>query len=170
MTLSKTKNHSSGTHGYIALATALSSIVISIAYGKEITEAAAHSLRLCLTSILPAIFPYMILSDLLATVKIKSDGFIGKVFRRLFGISPRAFTAFLSGAICGFPIGVKTAVSLYENGAISKKECEHLIGFANNPSLAFIIYGVGVGMRGSLEDGFFLYFSVLISSKLELIL
>ena len=83
---------------------------------------------------------------------------------RLFGIKGCALSAFMSGLICGFPIGVKSASELCRTNKISLDEFERLAGFVNNPSIAFIISGVGVGIFGDISLGVFLYISVVLSS------
>ena len=85
-------------------------------------------------------------------------------FEKIFNINGYAVTAYITGLICGFPLGVKVGVDLYKGGFISKGECERLIGFSNNTGPAFVMGGVGFGLRGSIKDGIILYFSMLASS------
>ena len=124
-----------------------------------------NSLKMCATSVIPSIFPFMILSDFLVGNLMESKGSqIRFYFCKCFGLSEAAFWPFIIGNVCGFPLGPKAAIDLYKQGAISKEECQRLLGFANNPSLAFVISGVGMGMRQSLSDGLVLYSAVVISS------
>ncbi len=140
--------------------------LLLILFAKEAREGIIFGIKLSALSIIPSIFPFFILSDLLISVYKGSDGPIGKIFEKLFNISSYALPAFIVGILCGFPLGVKTAVSLKEIGVIDRDECETLSGFVNNPSLAFVISGVGIGMRGNIFDGIILYISVISSSIL----
>lgn len=140
-------------------------VIISIVFAEQIADAARIGLRLCAASIIPAVFPFMILSDLLvSSSSFEKSGFLRRCFEGLFGIGGAGITAFLSGILCGFPLGVKSAVDLYNEGHISKDEAERLIGFSNNTGPAFIIAGIGVGMRSSLRDGLLLYAALILSA------
>ena len=109
----------------------------------------------------------MILTDLiLATSSFEKITSLRVGFERLFKINGYAVTAFIIGVVCGFPLGVKCARDLYDRGAITKEECERLIGFSNNTGPAFIISGVGYAMRGSIKEGVILYLSMLLSAVL----
>ena len=109
----------------------------------------------------------MVLSDFLySTLDFSEMKCIGKFFTRLFKIGEGGLYAFILGALCGFPLGVKCAAELYESGAIGKDEAERLIGFSNNTGPAFLICGIGLALRGSISDGIILYLSMVISAAL----
>lgn len=134
-------------------------------FSEKIKSGIYNGLVLCATNIIPTLFPFFILSDLwTAEFEIKQDGLLSRFFEKLFGINGAASVAFLSGIICGFPIGVKTATELYDKKIISKNELIHLCGFSNNPSAAFIISGVGAACLGNIYMGIFLFVSTLLSS------
>ena len=139
--------------------------ILIIAFGNEMRSGIYEGLVFSFTTILPTLFPFFILSDIWSAVfKVKTDGLLARTFECCFSIAGCGISAFISGLICGFPIGVKIAVRLYENGKISKSELQRLCGFVNNPSVAFVISGVGVGILGSLRVGALLYISLIISS------
>jgi hypothetical protein len=71
--------------------------------------------------------------------------------------------AFFLGILCGFPLGVKCAADLYSSGKITREEAERLIGFSNNTGPAFLVCGVGLGLRGSITEGIILYAVMVIS-------
>ncbi len=127
-----------------------------------------ESLALCYTTVIPAVFPFMVLSSLL--IKLNGHRTLGKFFalpfRFLFGVSPAASSSVALGLICGYPIGASTAATLYNRDEISKKEFERLLTFVNNPSSAFVIGGVGLGLFGSARLGRLIYLSVIISAAL----
>ena len=155
-------------NSYISLLSPLLCLAIAflmIILGENIKSGILDGLRFASQTIIPTLFPFFVLSDLWSSYfYVNENGFLGRLFERLFHIHPAALSAFLSGLICGFPIGVKTASELYLGQIISKDEFEHLSGFVNNPSVAFIISGVGMGIFGDLWLGVMLYFSVVLSS------
>lgn len=125
-------------------------------------------LRLCATSVIPSLFPFMVISELL--VASGFGNFFGKLLGapigKIFGVSGEASTALLLGTVCGFPVGAKTAISLYDRGRISKQEAERLMIFCNIPSSGFLISAVGVSLYSSHRFGVFLLVSALFSSLL----
>ncbi len=150
---------------YIPSFFCLALAIIMIIFGKALRGGIYTGLLFSLQTIIPTLFPFFILSDLWsATFHIKDGGIVSKVFERIFRINGVALLAFLSGMICGFPVGVKAATELYQKKKISKNELEHLCGFVNNPSVAFVISGVGAGILGNVKLGVLLYLDILLSS------
>ena len=123
-------------------------------------------LDLCAGAVIPSLFPFMIISELLiqSGVGQRVGRLLVKPTRLLFGISEAGACAFVLGAICGFPIGTKTLCSLYDRGEISSREFSRALTFCNNPGSAFIISAVGVSLLGSVELGITLYGCVLLSA------
>ena len=125
-------------------------------------------LTLCAKTVIPSLFPFMVVSELL--VRSGAGEAFGRIFsrimRRVFGLSGAGVSAVILGSMCGFPVGAKTAVSLYDANLISKSECEHLLTFTSNPSSAFLVTAVGVSLFGSGQIGTMLYTVVLGSSFL----
>ncbi len=127
-----------------------------------------RGLTLCAVTVIPSLFPFMVISELL--VKSGAGEAFGRLFsrlmRRVFGISGAGVSAVFLGSMCGFPVGARTAVSLYDANLISRSECEHLLTFTNNPGSAFLITAVGVSIFGNRRLGMLLYAVVLGSSFL----
>ena len=146
-------------------------ISLAVFFSPAISEDVRSGLTLCYTAIIPSVFPFMILSDLmLSYMHFEKISFFRRLFSRLFKINGYAISALISGIICGFPVGVKVARELYLKGKITKCECERLISFSNNASPAFVISGVGYGLLGSLRLGVILYAITLSSSLISGIL
>ncbi len=124
------------------------------------------ALTLCLKTLIPSLFPFMIAGELLITSGFPDtvQRFLGKIFHRVFGLNGKGAAAFVIGAFCGFPVGAKTAVSLYTSGDISKEDAERLSGISNNAGLGFLISGVGAGIWGNITFGVALYVSQIISA------
>lgn len=123
------------------------------------------SLKLCVQSLVPSLFPFMIISDFL----ISSD--TGKILKALFahplsfifGTSREGSFAVLLGFLCGFPIGAKSSLKLYEENKISHTELCHIMSFCNIPSPAFMCGAVGLLFQNS-RLGVILFVSLLLSS------
>ena len=93
-----------------------------------------------------------------------------RAFAKLLGLSSTGMSSFIIGNVCGFPLGVKNATDNYKENLISKDELEHLSVISSNPSVAFIISGVGIGLFKSLKIGIILNLSVFISAIITALL
>ena len=131
-----------------------------------------QGLTLCAKTVIPTLFPFMVLSELL--VSGGGGEVLGKLFEtpvnRLFDISGASVCALMMGLVCGFPVGTKTAVSLCRRGLISTKELSRLICFCNIPSSAFLINAVGVSLFGSRRFGLLLYAICMLAAVLTALL
>mgnify|MGYP007108740537 FL=1 len=122
-------------------------------------EAVRRGLTLCARSVIPALFPYFVVSGLFISLGF-ADG-VGRrlepLTRRLFGVGGAGASAFFLGLLGGYPVGGRTVGQLYRAGRLSKDEAERLLAFCNNAGPSFILGIVGVGCFGSLRTGFYLY-------------
>ena len=141
---------------------------VLLIYKQDVVkEAVAGALKLCASSIIPAVFPFVILSDYLTSnISMRHDTALGGIFKKALSINPVGVVALVIGNICGFPLGALITDKFYKNGIITKDEYNRLIPLSTNPSLAFVVCGVG-GMRSSVEDGIILYFSVILGTLIS---
>jgi sporulation integral membrane protein YlbJ len=123
-------------------------------------------LNLCSKTVIPSLFPFMVISDLIVSsgVGIGACKPFARPMKAVFGVSEAGGCAFILGAVCGFPIGARTAVSMYDGGLIDKDELTHILTFCNNPGSAFIISAVGVSLFGNRKIGNLLYLCVILSA------
>lgn len=139
--------------------------LISFFLSDEISAAALDGMRLALNVIIPTAFPFMVLSDIAAhSFAFEKSSFLSRLFERTFKINRVGLTAFFSGMSGGFPIGAKASLDLYNNGKISKCECERLMCFSNIASPAYTVSAVGIGILSNFKVGLILYFVSLFSA------
>ena len=136
--------------------------VIIVSNQAIISRSITNSLKLCLSSIIPSVFPFMILSDFLI-----SNLEMSYPSSRKSGLSSTMYVkiiVFLIGNICGFPLGVHLASKLNDKNLLSDEDYIFISSISSNASLAFIVSGVGLGMRSSLNDGILLYISIFFAT------
>ena len=116
-------------------------------------------IELCLTSVIPALFPFFAASQLLVSLGAAEvlGRAAGPLFRRLFGIGGAGASAFLLGLIGGYPVGAKTTESLVRQGLLTPEDGVLLLTFCNNAGPAFILGIVGSGVFHSPRAGVWLY-------------
>lgn len=95
---------------------------------------AVLGLELWFDKMIPALFPFMILSGIMIRLQLTENFvvFIHPFIGRLFRVSKNASYAMLMGFLCGFPMGAKTVADLYSRKGITGKEAEFLLAFCNN--------------------------------------
>ncbi len=139
-----------------------------LTFPAQAAAAAREGLVICFQLIIPALFPFFVLSSLL--VSLGFAALLGRVFqgvmRPLFGLSGPCATALFLGAIGGYPVGIRSAAQLYQEGFCSRGDVLRLSAFCNNCGPAFLLSVAGVGVFGSQGAGFLLLGTHLAASLL----
>ena len=114
---------------------------LMLCFPSQTLEGAKSGLLLWFQSVLPTLLPFMILSSLMIhTSAIQWISRISSPFLcRIFRVSPYASFALLTGFLCGYPMGAKTASDLLKNDYITQNESCYLLSFCNNTSPMFLI-------------------------------
>ena len=119
-------------------------------------QAAKNGLLLCGNLIVPALFPFFILSSLL--VSTGGAARFGRLLSGVMGIwfhQPGASaSALVLGFLGGYPVGAKTVCTLYEEKLCDRTQAEHLLLFCNNAGPAFILGAAGSAVFHSAAIGF----------------
>ena len=151
---------------------ALFSLLLLLRNAELAIRSMTGALRLCATTLIPSLFPFMVLSEVIVTTGAGIP--LGKLIRRplhfLFGVNESGGSAILLGLLCGFPVGSRCILSLYRNGAIDRRDAEYLLTFCNTPSSAFLVSTVGVSLFHSRSFGYLLLGTTLLSALLTGIL
>ena len=139
-------------------------LFLSVLESNRMASAAKDALSLCARSLIPALIVPLVLSGILSALgtSVRLPG--EKTFWQIFHLPRQGLSAFLLGALCGFPIGVKAAVDLYEEGAYTKEECVRIAALSANTGPAFTVAGIGMGFFHSARIGWGLYLIQMISA------
>lgn len=127
-----------------------------------------EGLSLCARAVVPSLFPFMVLSELLVTsgagewLSIPFE----RPLRKLLGVSRAGCCAVVLGLICGFPVGARCAILAHEKGTLDRAECERILGCASIPSPAFLIGTIGTALWKDARFGMFLYITAIVSALL----
>ena len=125
---------------------------------KDCINASLVGLNLVIKTILPTIFPFSFICNLL----ICYDGIslyskiLGPLLCRPLKLSKNSSFPIAASVLCGYPLGCKYCCDLYNLGYINKKEFERLLNIASNASPMFLIGSVGATMFGNTKLGFIL--------------
>lgn len=133
-----------------------------IIFSKENLVACKSGLLLWANSVIPALLPFFIATELLGHTNVVS--FIGKLLNKfmkpIFNVPGIGAYAFIMGIISGYPVGAKIVTKFRQDGQCSKVEAERLLAFTNNSGPLFIIGTVGITMFGyTLIRSFIVYYT-----------
>lgn len=108
---------------------------------KAVFTGASEGLLLWFQIILPTLFPFLLVSNLLLTTGNMHliNRALGTFLARFFRVSQNGSFAVVTGFLCGYPMGAKVAADLTVSGYISKEEGQYLLSFCNNSSPVFIL-------------------------------
>lgn len=117
------------------------SFVLMLFFSKDSVQLAADGLSVWFQTMIPALFPFMLLSCLLVRQQMteKLSFFLSPLLCPLLRISPQGVYCVLTGFLCGFPMGARNIAELYRRKEISRKEAQYLLGFCNNMGPLFIL-------------------------------
>lgn len=143
-------------------------LVLFLAEAGFVRAAAAEALSLCASSVIPALFPFLVVSSLLLSLGLGEllSPMLAGLMEPLFRVGGVGSSALLLGLVGGYPIGAKTAADLYRKGLLSRPEAERLLAFCNNSNPVFLISVLGVGVFGSVRAGVWLWLIHLLSALL----
>ena len=121
-------------------------------------EAVRRGIELCLASVIPALFPFFVVSSLLVSLGAgRAARILERPFRALFRCGGAGAAAFLLGMLGGYPVGAATVASLVRQGDVSPAEGRRLQAVCSNAGPAVIIGVAGVTVVGSARTGAYLY-------------
>ena len=139
-------------------------VMCGLFLSKEMGEYVIQGMNLAVMSVIPSSLPFMIFSDLYTHYGHPENmKCIGKAFSRIFRLPLSSLSVMVCGNVGGFPIGAKMTADLFKNGGIDKESAERLIPLSSNPSCAFVIGAVGLGMYNSFAIGILLILSIYMS-------
>ncbi len=140
--------------------------VCLIIYPKDTANGIKNGFYLLGNSLIPALFPFMVLSSYISQSNISEtlSKIFNKPFRYVFKTSGYGFVPFVLGLLGGYPIGAKTVSEFFKSEKISQNDAQRLLYWCINPSPAFAVTAVGTFMLGSTQSGFLLYASCILAS------
>lgn len=127
-------------------------------------EYVTRGLQIAIGTVIPALFPFMVLSELIVSGALGNICILLHPFCRALRLSPSGGCGYLLGLLCGAPVGARCLVGAYQRGDLDKNECEYLIGGATVPSSAFLVSAVGTVLWENPRFGAALFVITLLSS------
>lgn len=131
--------------------------------GKTALSGASQGIALCLTSLIPSLFPFFILSSLISAALSgqKTPGL--SFLEKLCGMPEGTGSLFLVGLLGGYPMGAQCCGEAYRQGALSKEDAQRMCAFCNQAGPSFL-FGLVAPFFSSPYDGWLLWLVLIISA------
>lgn len=111
-----------------------------------IYESIMYALRMWVNNLIPAMFPFFIISDILINYNITN--YIPKKIRDFFkwgfNITDNMLSIFLLSIISGFPSNARNTRNMYDKKMIDLNEANHILMFSHFSNPVFILTTVGL--------------------------
>lgn len=118
--------------------------VILITDAKTASSGVLEGLELCYRVLIPAIFPFMIITvhmnTLLTGLRIPGMRYLGRLLRIPMG----GDSILLLGMLGGYPVGAQLIGELFQKAKIDKRTGHILLGYCSNAGPAFIFGVTGI--------------------------
>ena len=143
-------------------------LVWLLADSAGVRSSAEEALSLCARSVVPALFPFLVVSSALLALGFGelAAPWLAGLMEPLFRVPGAGSAALLLGLAGGYPVGAKTAADLYRQGLLTRQEAERLLSFCNSSNPGFLISVLGVGVFGSVRTGVWLWLIHVLSALL----
>ena len=143
-------------------------LVWFLADAGGVRDVMQEALRLCVRSVIPSLFPFMVVTSVLLSLGFGelAAPWLAGLMEPLFRVPGAGSAALLLGLVGGYPIGAQTAAELYRDGLVSREEAERMLAFCNNSNPVFLISVLGAGVFGSVRAGVWIWLIHVFSALL----
>ncbi len=111
---------------------------------KTALQAGAQGVALCLQTLIPSLFPFFLISNLLTA---SLPGIKIPPIERLLRIPSGGGSLFLIGLLGGYPVGAQSIAQARNKELLSAQDARRLLAFCNNAGPAFL-FGIGARLFG----------------------
>lgn len=137
-------------------------ILFEILFHKNlIFETISYSLNIWVKTLIPSMFPFFIISDILISYNITNyiPGIIKKFFSKLFKVSEPVLTVFFLSCLSGFPSNARNTRTLYIENIISKEEASQALIFTHFANPLFILTTIAIFFLKNEKYGYIILIS-----------
>lgn len=137
-------------------------LLIILVLPKTSMEAAKNGLLLWFNVIIPTLFPFILLSNLIINSSLIN--YINYIFTwlmsKLFNLPGVAGYALITGLLSGYPVGAKITSDLLTKKSINLDQAQYMLTFCNNASPMFIIGFIATGLLDDSRIGIFMLIAI----------
>lgn len=113
-------------------------IFVIILDGRTALGGASQGIDMCIRSVIPALFPFFVLSILLTGLWMGCESKLLRPLGRLFRIPPGAESLLIPAFLGGYPVGAQGIAAARKSGQLSQEDAQRMIAFCNNAGPSFL--------------------------------
>lgn len=118
-------------------------LLILILDSRTAVEGAKNGLTLCLQTVIPSLFPFFLLSNVILDAFSGPSAPLIRSLGRLCGIPAGAEAVLIPAFLGGYPVGAQCVAQACQDGRITRKDARRLLSFCNNAGPSFLFGIVG---------------------------
>ncbi len=140
-------------------------IYCAIEYSKEMSQGIKNGLVLCVSTLIPSLFVFMVISSYIANSKVMD--ILSRVFekpsQKLLGLSGVCTGVMIMSMLGGYPVGASCISALYKSDRINKMSAQKLALMAVCSGPGFVFNFVGQALFQNKTIGMILFCSQMVS-------
>lgn len=113
-------------------------MMVLIIDSRTALSGARDGITLCISSVVPSLFPFLVLSAFLTSALYGTDTPILRPLARLLGIPKGTEGIFLTGLLGGYPTGALAVHTAWNDGQLRYEEANRMLAFCGNAGPAFL--------------------------------
>ena len=126
-------------------------------------QGATDGISLCIRTVIPALFPFLVLSSILTNALQGNQSRILRRIGKILRIPDGYESIWLIGLLGGYPIGAKCIADAVSQDGLSYLDAERMLCFCSNAGPAFI-FGLGIHLLCDIRYAFLVWGIHIISS------
>ena len=123
---------------YVTGVLAALGMLVVILDGKTAQHSVVEGLALCIKTVIPALFPFLILSGMLNSTLLGNRSKILDGIENFCGLPQGSGSVLLIGFLSGYPVGAQLVGQAYTDGCLTRSSARRMLGFCSNAGPAFI--------------------------------
>jgi len=162
--------HSSSLRRWGQGAAAMGVGALLLVFPGEAAQGASRGMALCLNTLVPSLFPFMVLAVYVASSGVGEE--LGRPLRRplqWLGLPAACAPAVLPALLGGYPVGAAGISRLLHEKKLTPPQARRAMALCCLPGPAFLVSAVGNGLLGSAKAGAVLWACALLGAVLPLV-
>lgn len=140
-------------------------IPLLVIFSDTAADAVRRSLQLSAASLVPSLFPYLVISALITRCGTaeRIGRAVGRPFSLLCGLPPALAFPFIIGLCSGYPAGAAAVCSVYRRGGCTADDAERGCALLGNTGPGLTVGLLGEALLGSRRLGMTVYLAQLLA-------
>lgn len=113
-------------------------VLLLILDSRTAIAGAQGGIELCLRSVIPSIFPFIVLTGMLSATVCGANLRFLRPLGKLLGIPKGSEGLFLTGILGGYPTGALAVHQAWQSGHLHKRDAQRMTAFCSNAGPAFL--------------------------------